>query len=74
VTAAAHDWPAVHAKLRQDEWFLLGKDLPYSNIVGVLLGRVTVMRDVEVRTSNTKRQGGKRTCDIYLRLRRKEEA
>lgn len=63
-----HDWPSIHRRLRSDAWYHLGDDLPYTLAKSLMQGSVVIMRDVEVRTRNTRYDAsGKRWCSIHLR-------
>lgn len=64
------DWPKVLAKLRNDEWYLLGTALPKTTYEAIRAGNIKAMQGVEVRMRNqTRNADGKRFGDIYLRRR-----
>lgn len=66
---ARFDWAKIRPRLRSDQWLLLGQGLPYSVASALRNQKITAMKGVEVRTTNTIRIDGHRHCDVYLRER-----
>lgn len=68
--AQRHDWPAVRRRLNSYSWYCLGKNVPYTEISMLALGRVQGMEDVQVTTRDNRFDArGKRYCTAYLKFR-----
>lgn len=69
MTVSIINWKRVRSKLTTDHWYLLGQDIPYTQVSRLQVGYLEGMEDVECMTRRNHQVNGRRHCDAYLRLR-----
>lgn len=63
----AFDWPGVAARVKNDDWLLLGTGLKESIARAINQNSIKAMVGVRAVTRNNQMIDGRRYCDIYLR-------
>lgn len=69
MTVSIINWKRVRSKLRTDSWYLLGTDMPYTQVSRLQVGYLEGYEDIEVQTRRNHQVNGRRHCDVWLRLR-----